>query len=162
MRFAGLLPLLLSVLAAAEAAGQAPVDTTIVIRTEGSALEFLPARISVRQGLRVRLRYVNAGTLPHNIVVVRDDDDIDALADGAMRVGGDYVPLDQTEKMHRLECAGVPRSDGGAHVRRAAAECDHWITIDRSDLKLTFAESNPEITQGRPSPPNRTNPAEPV
>lgn len=78
---------------------QPPVDTTITIRATGSALEFTPPRISAKQGTRVRIRFVNAGTLPHNIVFVRDDDDIDALAMAAMQEGGDYVPLAQQEKM---------------------------------------------------------------
>lgn len=80
------------------AAAQAP-DTTIVIRASSSTLEFVPAEIAVKQGKRVRIRFVNAGTLPHNIVFVRDDDDIDAMAAAAMREGGDYVPLAMKEKM---------------------------------------------------------------
>jgi len=75
------------------------VDTTIVIRANGSSLEFSPARISLKQGTHVRLRFINEGTLPHNVVIARSDDDIDALAMGAMQAGGDYVPLDQKDKM---------------------------------------------------------------
>jgi len=32
-------------------------------------------------------------------VVVKDEDDIDALAEAASKVGGDYVPLSQKDKM---------------------------------------------------------------
>jgi len=78
---------------------QAPVDTTIVVRASSSTLEFDPPTIAARQGTRVRLRFVNAGTLPHNLVVVKDEDDIDALAEAASKVGGDYVPLSQKDKM---------------------------------------------------------------
>jgi azurin len=42
---------------------------------------------------------VNAGTLPHNIVFVRNDDDIDVLAQAAMEEGGDYVPSGHKAKM---------------------------------------------------------------
>jgi plastocyanin len=70
-----------------------PVDTTIVVRASSSTLEFEPTSIVLKQGTRVRLRLVNAGTLPHNIVFVRNDDDIDVLAQAAMEEGGDYVPL---------------------------------------------------------------------
>jgi plastocyanin len=78
---------------------QAPVDTTIVVRASSSTLEFDPPTIAARAGARVRLRFVNAGTLPHNLVVVKDEDDIDALAEAASKVGGDYVPLSQKDKM---------------------------------------------------------------
>ena len=78
---------------------QAPVDTTIVVRASSSTLEFDPPAIAAKAGARVRLRFVNAGTLPHNLVVVKDEDDIDALAEAASKVGGDYVPLSQKDKM---------------------------------------------------------------
>jgi plastocyanin len=73
-------------------------DTTITVRA-GSALEFDPATISVKQGTRVRLRLVNAGTLPHNIVFVRDSSDLDKLAADASHQGGDYVPAALKDRM---------------------------------------------------------------
>jgi len=82
---AGLLP-------ADRLVAQPAADTTITVRA-GSTLEFDPTTISVKQGTRVRLRLVNAGTLPHNIVVVRDSSDLDRLAAVASHEGGDYVPL---------------------------------------------------------------------
>jgi plastocyanin len=56
------------------------VDTTITIRASSSTLEFTPTRVSAKAGTRVRIRFVNEGTLPHNLVVPRREDDIDALA----------------------------------------------------------------------------------
>ncbi len=78
---------------------QAPVDTTIVVRANSSTLEFDPPAIAAKAGTRVRLRFVNEGTLPHNLVLVKNDNDIDALAAAASKAGGDYVPLAQKEKM---------------------------------------------------------------
>jgi plastocyanin len=70
-------------------------DTTITIRAAGSTLEFSPARVSAKAGTRLRLRFVNEGTLPHNVVVPRSDDDIDALALAAYQAGETgYVPMD--------------------------------------------------------------------
>ncbi|HEV8599711.1 MAG TPA: plastocyanin/azurin family copper-binding protein [Gemmatimonadales bacterium] len=69
-----------------------PVDTTITVRASSSTLEFDPPTIALKQGMQVRLRFVNAGTLPHNFVLVRNEADIDALASAAMQQGGDYVP----------------------------------------------------------------------
>jgi plastocyanin len=67
-------------------------DTTVTIRATSSTLEFDPSMIALKQGTQVHLRFVNAGTLPHNFVLVRDEADIDALATAAMKQGGDYVP----------------------------------------------------------------------
>lgn len=79
---------------------QAAPDTTITVRAVGSTLEFTPTRISARAGARVRLRFVNDGTLPHNLVVPRIDDDIDALALAAYAAGETgYVPQDQKDKL---------------------------------------------------------------
>jgi len=78
---------------------QTPVDTTIVVRANSSTLEFDPPAIAAKAGARVRLQFVNTGTLPHNFVLVKDENDIDALAAAASKAGGDYVPLAQKEKM---------------------------------------------------------------
>lgn len=75
-------------------------DTTITIRAASSTLEFTPTRVSAKAGSRVRIRFVNEGTLPHNLVVPRTDDDIDALALAAYQAGETgYVPLNLKEKL---------------------------------------------------------------
>jgi len=74
-------------------------DTVITVRTSSSTLEFDPPSLSVRQGTRVRLRLVNQGTLPHNLVILWKEDDIDALAEAASHAGGDYLPLALKERM---------------------------------------------------------------
>ena len=84
------------------------VDTTITIKAATSALEFDPPTLAVKQGTRVRLRFVNAGTLPHNFVLVKDDDDIDALATAASKAGGDYVPVAQKSKMFAYTTLASP------------------------------------------------------
>lgn len=83
-----------------DASAGVQVDTTITIRTTGSNLEFSPSRISAKAGTRVRIRYVNDGTLPHNIVLVKDEGDIDMLGMAAFQASKtDYVPLQHEERM---------------------------------------------------------------
>ena len=80
-------------------AGQG-ADTTITIRAAGSTLEFTPTRVSAKAGTRVRIRFVNEGTLPHNVVLPKSDDDIDALALAAYKAGETgYVPMELKEKL---------------------------------------------------------------
>jgi azurin len=79
---------------------QSPVDTTITVRAVGSTLEFSPTRISARAGARVRIRFVNEGTLPHNLVIPKAEDDVDALVLAAYSASEtDYVPVSQKEKL---------------------------------------------------------------
>lgn len=81
-------------------AGQGGADTTITIRASGSTLEFTPTRVSAKAGTRVRIRFVNDGTLPHNVVVPKSDDDIDSLAIAAYAAGQTgYVPMDMKDKL---------------------------------------------------------------
>jgi azurin len=93
---------------AAERPQLAP-DTTITIRSSGTNLEFLPARISARQGTRVTVRYVNEGTLPHNFVVVRNENDIDTLGRAAFEAKDtEYVPLQHEALMIAHSALAAP------------------------------------------------------
>ena len=84
----------------AAAAARAPVDTTIDIMAMGSTLEFETPEIAVKQGKRVRLRFMNHGTLPHNLVIAKSEKDIDVLieaASAAYKTG--YVPVELKDRM---------------------------------------------------------------
>ena len=75
-------------------------DTTITIRASSSTLEFNPTRVSAKAGTRVRIRFVNDGTLPHNLVLPKKDDDIDALALAAYQASETgYVPMGLKDKL---------------------------------------------------------------
>ncbi|MGH7463560.1 MAG: plastocyanin/azurin family copper-binding protein [Longimicrobiales bacterium] len=85
---------------ASHASPAVQVDTTITIRTTGSNLEFSPSRISAKAGTRVRISYTNEGTLPHNIVLVKEEGDIDMLGMAAFQASKtDYVPVQHSERM---------------------------------------------------------------
>lgn len=87
-------------LLASSAAAQAPVDTTVItLKSSSSTLAFEPEEITVKHGKVVKLRFVNSGTLPHNFVLVKKEDDLDALAMAAMEEGGDYVPKHMKDKL---------------------------------------------------------------
>ncbi len=77
-----------------------PVDTTIDIMAMGSTLAFETIEIAVKQGKRVRLRFMNHGTLPHNLVIAKTDADVDVLAEaaGAAYETG-FVPVQMKDRM---------------------------------------------------------------
>lgn len=83
-----------------ELPSQGGADTTIVVKALGTTLEFVPPRISVKTGTRVTLRFMNEGTLPHNVVLPRTEDDIDPLALAAYEAAASgYVPVEEKDRM---------------------------------------------------------------
>ena len=79
---------------------QARIDTTIIVRAEGPILEFIPGRLAAKNGLRVRIRFINDGLLPHNVVVPKDYDDLDELSQASMQSGSTgYIPMALKDKM---------------------------------------------------------------
>src|SRR5688500_13614829 len=86
----------------AQPAKDAPVavDTTIDIMAMGSTLAFETTEIAVKQGKRVRLRFMNHGTLPHNLVIAKTDDDVDVLAEAAAAAyETGFVPVQMKDRM---------------------------------------------------------------
>lgn len=72
----------------------APADQTITLRTQGSNLDFEPRQISAKAGTRLRVVYVNEGTLPHNFVLLHDEDDLDAIGSASYQAEATgFVPL---------------------------------------------------------------------
>ena len=87
-------------LVALSATAHAQRDTTITIRALSSTLEFVPANISVKAGRRLRLRFTNDGTLPHNFVLAKRDDDIDEIAVAAYQSAeSGFVPPSLRDKL---------------------------------------------------------------
>lgn len=74
------------------------VDTTITLRANGTELTFDPATITLKQGTRVRLRFINMGTFAHNFILVRSDDDLDEMISRA-HDATENVPLSLKARM---------------------------------------------------------------
>jgi plastocyanin len=96
---AGLAWLLAGSAATKSGQAQSVADTTIIVRASSSSLEFDPPTIAAKAGARVRIRFVNEGTLPHNLVLATDEKHIDTLAAAASAAGGDYVPMGLKDRM---------------------------------------------------------------
>jgi plastocyanin len=75
-------------------------DTTITVHTYGAELAFDPDRITVKAGTTVRIRYINESPLSHNLVVVREEDDIDVLGVAALDARKtEYIPQQHKERI---------------------------------------------------------------
>jgi len=84
---------------AADAAAAAVADSIIEIRTEGASLTFTPDRISIKNGTRITIRYTNAGALPHNFVLLKNEDDLDTVGMAAFDAADTgYVPLQHKDR----------------------------------------------------------------
>ena len=82
------------------AGAQDPIAQTLTLKASGSALEFTPTSISAKAGSRVRIRFVNDGTFPHNVIIPRNADDIDELALAAYTAGETgYVPMEKKAQL---------------------------------------------------------------
>ena len=87
----------------------AAVDTTITIRSTGSTLEFEPDVIALKQGKRVRLRFANFGTLPHNLAIPKTENDIDPLAEAAVTASAThYIPVTMRDRMITFTPLALP------------------------------------------------------
>lgn len=88
---------------------QGEVDRVVTLRTTGSDLAFEPARLSLEAGTRVRLDYVNDGVLPHNFVLLKSEDDLDALGAAAYEAEATgYVPVDRADTLIAYTALAAP------------------------------------------------------
>jgi azurin len=99
----------LSMRASTASQDDGPVDRTVTIRTSGSNLSFDPDALSLKAGTRVRIQYINDGVLPHNFVVLKSEDDLDALGAAAYDAEATgFVPLDQKDKLIAYTTLAAP------------------------------------------------------
>src|SRR5262245_23573266 len=107
------MPLYLRLLAASlllSSLARAQDTVSVTIKASTSTLAFEPDNFTVKRGQFVKLRFENAGTLPHNFVVVKNEDDLDAIAQAAMEEGGDYVPKEMKDKLYAFTKLASPQN----------------------------------------------------
>lgn len=83
--------------------------TTITIQTYSDALTFEPDLVRVKARSVVRIRYINSSLLSHNLVVLKSEDDIDAIgaASHDARDTG-FVPMQYKSKMIAFSALAAP------------------------------------------------------
>ena len=79
----------------------AAADTTIIeVYASNEGLAFDPNEIRAKAGSIVKLRFVNHTMLPHNIVILKDAKDLDAIGEASFAAAGTgFVPMQHKARM---------------------------------------------------------------
>jgi plastocyanin len=87
--------------AASRAARAVAADTTIVeVYATNAGLAFDPVEIRVKAGSTLKIRFVNESALTHNLVILKNEKDLDALGTASFDAAGTgFVPMQQKEKL---------------------------------------------------------------
>ena len=87
--------------AALRADHTAASDTTIVeVYATNAGLAFDPAEVRVKSGSTVKIRFVNESALPHNLVILKNEKDLDLLGSASFDAAGTgFVPMQHKEKL---------------------------------------------------------------
>ena len=86
---------------AARHARMVAADTTIVeVYATNAGLAFDPAEVRVKAGSTVKIRFVNESSLPHNLVILKNEKDLDLLGTASFDAAGTgFVPMQHKEKL---------------------------------------------------------------
>jgi plastocyanin len=114
------------------------VDTTITMRAHGAELIFDPQMIVLKQGTRVRIRFVNSGTFAHNFVLVKDPNDIEAITVRAQDAR-DHVPMSMKAKLHAWSKLAQPSQ---------TAELEFVVPPAGEYMYVCFVESHANTMTG--------------
>lgn len=84
-----------------DASGFARAEKVVEIRSTGIDLSYSVATIEAKAGEELTIRYINESeTLPHNIVVVKEEKDIRPVGIAALKAHeNDYIPEDELDRI---------------------------------------------------------------
>jgi plastocyanin len=79
----------------------ASVDTTVIsVYASSEGLAFDPTEIRARAGSIVKMRFVNSSPLPHNVIILLNEKDLDAIGAASFDAAGTgFVPMEHKAKM---------------------------------------------------------------
>lgn len=80
--------------------GYAVKADTITIGVKGAQLEYETTAIEAEPGTELTIRLKNEGTLPHNIVLLEEEADVESIGMAALRAEEtEYVPMDMEDQI---------------------------------------------------------------
>lgn len=73
---------------------------TIEVKSEGADLSYDVTRINAKAGSELTIKYINSSDMPHNIVLVKSESDINPVGVAALQASKtDYVPEGMKDRM---------------------------------------------------------------
>jgi plastocyanin len=82
---------------------------TLEVRSEGSDLSYDITEIRAKAGTELTIRYVNESTMPHNVVFVTGESDINDVGIAALQAHqNEYIPENMMEKIFGYTTLVVP------------------------------------------------------
>jgi plastocyanin len=75
-------------------------ERVVELRTEGSDLSYDVTEIKAKAGEKLTIRYINASEMYHNVVVVKNEDDIKPVGIAALQAyKNDYIPEGEMDRI---------------------------------------------------------------
>ncbi|MEX0778242.1 MAG: plastocyanin/azurin family copper-binding protein [Balneolales bacterium] len=82
---------------------------TVEITSEGSDMSYDVTEINAKAGDTITIRYVNASTMPHNVVLLDEESSINPVGIAALQASKtDYVPESEKDKIFGDTKLAVP------------------------------------------------------
>lgn len=83
-----------------EARGSAAAADTVTIRAVGSQLVYETTEIEAEAGTELTIRFVNEGAMPHNVVVLEADANVEEVGIAALQAQDtEYVPMSKEDQI---------------------------------------------------------------
>jgi azurin len=73
---------------------------TVEVKSEGADLSYDVTRINAKAGSELTIKYINSSDMPHNVVLVKSESDINPVGIAALQASStDYVPESMKDRM---------------------------------------------------------------
>lgn len=73
---------------------------TIEVKSEGADLSYDVTRINAKAGSELTIKYINASDMPHNVVFVNSESDINPVGVAALQASStEYIPEEMEDRM---------------------------------------------------------------
>lgn len=73
---------------------------TIEVKSEGADLSYDVTRINAKAGSELTIKYINSSDMPHNVVFVNSESDINPVGIAALQASStEYIPKEMEDRM---------------------------------------------------------------
>lgn len=85
---------------------------TVVIEVVGSQLKYETTELKAKAGTKLAIKFVNKGSMPHNVVIVKSRKDIDPVGIAGMRARkNEYIPKSEKDRILGYSSLAKPNEE---------------------------------------------------